>query len=347
MQILFKEHTMKKVEYADGKEKVSAACLGTMMMGTRIDKPNSFKILDDFTARGGNFVDTANCYSWWWGDEHSFGDDSENLLGEWMSERNNRNDVFLATKFGGRITHPEKLRDEKGEIMWDKVPADYEGSSAKVIRTAIEGSLKRLNTDHIDLYYVHVDDRSVSFEETLYSLSKLVQEGKVRYIGCSNIRSWRLSNAREISRQNGLPLFTAVQQEFSYIRPNFGVDRGVTTHVDDDLIDYLKANDDMTLLAYSPLLKGVYVSEEKRKNYYHWNFFNSGESLERIAVIDKLSKDTGISGNKLVLAWIMRQKPRMIPLIGCSNFEQYLENVESFDVELTDSQMALLEKGKL
>ena len=338
---------MKQINFAGSEEKISCVCLGTMMMGTRINKADSYAILDDFVARGGNFLDTANCYAWWWGDANSYGDECEELLGDWMEERQNRKDIFLATKFGGRLVDLKNVRDENGEIIWDKVPSNYEGSSAKAIRNAIEGSLKRLKTNYIDLYYVHLDDRTVDFEETLSTLNDLVKEGKVKHIGCSNIRTWRLSNAREISKRDGYPLFSAVQQEYSYIRPSIGADRGITLHVDDDLMDYIKSNNDMTLVAYSPLLKGIYTSEEKRKNYYGWDFFDNGESIERVKVIEKMSNEMGISGNQLVLAWILHQKPEIVPILGFSSIEQYKENVDALDIKLTDEQMEILNKGKL
>ncbi len=338
---------MKMINFAGSENKISCACLGTMMMGTRINKADSYAILDDFVAKGGNFIDTANCYSWWWGDANSYGDESEELLGDWMEERQNRKDIFLATKFGGRLVDPKKVRDEKGEIIWDKVPSNYEGSSAETIRNAIEGSLKRLKTDYIDLYYVHVDDRTVDFEETLSALNDLVKEGKVKHIACSNIRAWRISKAKEISKQSGYPMFKAVQQEYSYIRPSIGADRGITLHVDDDLMDYIKSNKDMTLVAYSPLLKGIYTSEEKRKNYYGWDFFDNGESIERVKVIEKMSNEMGISGNQLVLAWILQLKPEIVPILGFSSIEQYKENIDALDIKLTDEQMKILNKGKL
>ena len=337
---------MKQINFAGSEEKISCACLGTMMMGTRINKADSYAILDDFVAKGGNFLDTANCYAWWWGDENSFGDECEELLGDWMEERQNRKEIFLATKFGARLVDPKKVRDEKGEIIWDKVPSNYEGSSAEAIRNAIEGSLKRLKTDYIDLYIVHLDDRSVDFKETLSTLNDLVKVGKVKHIGCSNIRSWRLSNAREISKRNGYPLFRAIEQEYSYIRPNIGEDRGIGVYADDDLFDYLKSNKDMTLIAYSPLLKGIYTSAEKRENYYAWQSFNNGESIERIKVIDEMSKAMGITGNQLVLAWILHKKPEIVPIFGFSSIEQYKENIDALDIRLTDEQMAILDHVK-
>ena len=337
---------MKKIQYAKTNDTISCACLGTMMMGTRIDKADSFAILDDFMGKDGNFIDTANCYSWFFGKGEFNGDESENMIGSWMSERKNRDKVFLATKFGARLIDHNSIRDESGEPRWSEVAVNYEGASAKVIKTAIEDSLKRLKTDYIDLYYVHVDDRKVPMEETLEALADLVKEGKVKNIGCSNMRTWRLANSREISKRNNFPLYTAIQQEYSYIRPNINSDRGIDINADSELFDYLKSNEDMTLVAYSPLLKGIYASEEKRKNYYDWASFDNGESIERIKVIEKMSKEMGISGNELVIAWILHKSPEIVPILGFSKLSQYKENMSALDIELTKEQMDILNAGR-
>ena len=336
---------MKMIEFADSK--VSSVCLGTMMMGTRINREVSFNVLDDFMARGGNFLDTSNNYSWWWGKGNSAGDESENLLGEWMETRKNRSNVFLATKFGARLVHPDKIRDENGAIRWEEAGRDYEGTGRNTVKKAVEESLRRLKTDYIDLYYIHVDDRSVPLEETLEALADIVKEGKVRYIGCSNMRSWRLAEAGEICRRNNYPFFSAVEQEYSYIRPGIEADRGVTLHADDELFDYIKSHPGVKLVAYSPLLKGVFSGREQRENYYDWKNFNNGESLERIHVIENMSKDMGITGNQLVMAWMIQKSPLVIPIIGFSRMEQYNENIAALDITLSREQLEILHAGRI
>ena len=102
----------------------------------------------------------------------------------------------------------------------------------------------------------------------------------------------------------------------------------------------------MTLIAYSPLLKGIYTSAEKRENYYAWQSFNNGESIERIKVIDEMSNAMGITGNQLVLAWILHKKPEIVPILGFSSIEQYKENIDALDIRLTDEQMAILDHVK-
>lgn len=133
------------------------------------------------------------------------------------------------------------------------------------LREAIDGSLRRLGTDHVDLYYVHVDDRTTPLEETLEALAGIVQAGKARYIGWSNVRTWRLERIRRLCAEHGRPAPVALQQQHTYLRRRAGL-RHVSI-VDDEQLDYLQAHDDLTLVAYSPILKGIYDDPDKRKGH--------------------------------------------------------------------------------
>jgi len=333
---------MKKVVLGRTGESVSQAGLGCMLMGTTVDKTTSFVMLDRFINQGGNFLDTANCYAWWIGKGEYVGDESENILGEWMKERKNRGKVFLATKVGARLKDPKKMRDDKGNILWDLLPGEYEYLAPETIRKSIEGSLKRLQTDYIDLYYTHIDDRTTSMEETLEVLNLLVKEGKVRYIGCSNLRTWCLERARCISAAQGWSSYIAVQQQYSYLRPKPGADFGITVNVDDELLDYLHAHEDVTLVAYSPLLKGIYDDRQKREAYYNWQLFNNDDTQVRLESLSKMAKGLGVTSNQLVLAWLLHHQPRVIPLLGASKLEQFDQNMKAIDIQLTGEQMSVL-----
>src|SRR5512140_2697724 len=113
---------MNKVMLGKTGKEVSQYCLGTMLMGTQTGRQDSFEMLDRCLEAGGNFIDTANCYAWWLANEGSDGDESETLLGEWMKERGNREQVFLATKAGGRLMDARRARNEKGQVVWERVP---------------------------------------------------------------------------------------------------------------------------------------------------------------------------------------------------------------------------------
>jgi aryl-alcohol dehydrogenase-like predicted oxidoreductase len=333
---------MKRISFGETGTQVSQLCLGAMLMGTAVDQQDSFAILDHFLDAGGNFIDTANCYAWWMG-PHKTGDDSETILGKWMQARGNRDQVFLATKVGARIQNigtlgQEKVlkrySDENGNIRWDRISETFENLSAKAIRQGVEASLHRLQTDYIDLYYAHIDDRRTPLAETLEELNKLVQEGKVRQIGGSNLRTWRMERARQISAQNDWASYTVRQEMFSYLRPKSGA--GYV-----EMLDYLAANEDLTLLAYSPILKGIYNDSEKRKNHDMWPGFDNEDSAARLKALGELSTELGVTNNNLVLAWLMHQ-PRVIPITGFSKKEQYFENMAAVKIELTAEQMDFL-----
>jgi aryl-alcohol dehydrogenase-like predicted oxidoreductase len=206
---------MKKVELGRTGQLVSQVSLGCMLMGTKADEQESRRILDAYVDAGGDFVDTADCYAWWVHPD-GVGGESEELLGRWLAGK--RDKIFVATKVSALITDLAAAR-----AGGDARPY-YEGASAAVIKRGIDASLRRLGTDHVDLYYVHVDDLSTPLEETLSALNDIVQTGKVRYIGWSNVRTWRLERIRGIAAQNGWAAPVAVQQQHSYLRPAPGVD---------------------------------------------------------------------------------------------------------------------------
>jgi len=334
---------MKKVQLARTGEEVSQYCFGCMNLGTLVSKDDSFALLDRFAAVGGNFLDTANCYAWWYGKGEFVGDESELLLGEWMRKRGNRDRIFLATKVGGRIEDLSVIRDEEGTPRWEMLPDAYEHLAPAVIRKGIEGSLRRLGTDHVDLYYAHIDDRDTPLEEIVGAMNELVQEGKARYIACSNHRTWRLERARQISQANGWAQYIAVQQQFSYLRLRPGANHPVTVNGDDELLDYLRSNPEVALLAYSPALRGIYDDAEKRESSWHWpEFFKSDDSLARLEALSKMAGELGVSNTQLVLAWLLHHDPPVIPIIATSRMEQLEQNLAATEIELTDEQMSAL-----
>lgn len=332
----------KRIILGNSGTQVSRVCLGAMLMGSVMNREDSFRVLDDFYGRGGDFIDTANCYAWWIGKGENVGDESENLLGEWMRQRKNREKLIIATKAGARIPDNWAIRNPDGVPRWEEAPLNYEGASAKSLKIAIDGSLKRLGTDYVDLYYIHVDDRRTPLEETLGALNEMVVAGKVRHIGYSNVLTWRLERIRAICEKNGWVMPVAVQQEFSYLRPSSAADPGITAPAGRELFDFLKENPGMTLLAYSPLLKGIYASEEKRKAYYNWAAFDTPDSAARLKRLDVVSRRLGVDGNTLVLAWMMHLRPEIIPLLGFSRAEQYFDNIKSLDLNLDQETMNYL-----
>ncbi|MGC5000776.1 MULTISPECIES: aldo/keto reductase [unclassified Streptomyces] len=169
--------------------------LGGNVFGWTADRDTSFAVLDAYTAAGGNFVDTADSYSAW--AEGNKGGESETIIGEWVRARGNRDQVVIATKVS---QHP-----------------DYQGLTAANIKAAADASLRRLGTDHIDLYYTHFDQPDVPVEEIIGALDELVRAGKVRYIGASNISAERLKESLDFSDRAGLARYVALQPHYNLV----------------------------------------------------------------------------------------------------------------------------------
>src|SRR5260370_2543073 len=165
---------------------------GARFVGWTADEKTSFAVLDAYAAAGGNFVDTADVYSAWV--PGNSGGESETIIGRWLSTRGNRGEMIVATKVG---MHPK-----------------FSGLSPTTIRTALEESLRRLQTDYIDLYFAHQDDENTPLEETLRAFDQLVQNGKVRYVAASNYSPARLQEALTTSDRAGLVRYVALQQHY-------------------------------------------------------------------------------------------------------------------------------------
>ncbi|GAA3993855.1 aldo/keto reductase [Streptomyces marokkonensis] len=175
--------------------KVFPLALGGNVFGWTADQDTSFAVLDAYTAAGGNFLDTADSYSAWV--DGNSGGESETVIGEWLASRGNRGDVVLATKVS---QHPE-----------------YPGLSAANIKAAADASLRRLGTDHIDLYYTHFDKPEVPVEEIIGALDELVRAGKVRHIAASNISAERLEASLAFSDREGIARYVALQPHYNLV----------------------------------------------------------------------------------------------------------------------------------
>lgn len=318
---------MRKLTLGKSGPQVSALCLGCLNFGTNTDKRISYQLLDQYMDAGGSFLDTSNNYAFWNGD--GIGGQSESLLGEWMKERGNRNRIFLATKVGANPTVPNGGFSAK------------EGLSKKAIHKAVDESLKRLQTDYIDLYYAHIDDWNVPLEETLGAFDELVKAGKVGAIGCSNHYTWRLEQARNISQARGFAAYQCIQQRYTYLRPRPGADFGVQLSVSDEMLKYIETHENIALLAYSPLLNGAYSRQDRTIP----SQYNGPETEARIAVLQQIAEETSATCNQVVLAWMLNNSPVAIPLIAASTPSQLQENLQALEVKLTQTQIERLNQA--
>ena len=295
---------------------ISALCLGTMNFGSAVDKSTSFRVLDRFVEAGGTFVDTANCYASWDGT----GDESETVVGEWIRSRGAREEIVLATKVGGRPDPRSRL------------PLNAEGLSAEVVHAGAEASLRRLGVDHIDLYYAHLDDRSVPLEETLGAFAERVSDGVVRAIGFSNTPAWRVERARALAEEHGWPKVTCVQQRHTYLMPAPGVSFGLQMAATPELLDYAHAESGLVLLGYSPLLSGSYTRPDRPllPHYEHPG------TARRLTTLRGVAEEVNATPNQVVLAWMLGGTHAVLPVIGVSSVDQLDECLAAADLVLDD-----------
>jgi aryl-alcohol dehydrogenase-like predicted oxidoreductase len=302
--------------------KVSALCLGTMNFGSRDSHATSYAMLDLYYEAGGRFLDTANAYARW--HEGCQGGESETLLGEWLAERRNRDELVIASKVG--FPAPVDGLDR--------------GLSASQIERAIEGTLRRLRIEAVDLYYAHVDDRTVPQDETMEAFHRLVTAGKVKHLGGSNYRTWRLEHARTMASERGWTPYCCMQQRYTYARPKPSYNFFPHVAADRQMLDYAKAAN-LTLLAYSPLQAGAYSREDRElPEPYHWP-----DTELRLKELHAVARELDATANQVVLAWMLRSDPPVIPIIGASSRAQMDENLGALALTLSDGAMERLDRA--
>ncbi|GAB2967482.1 aldo/keto reductase [Saccharothrix stipae] len=299
--------------------------LGAMWFGTTTDERRSFELLDRFVDAGGGWIDTADSYAFWV-DPSGVGGQSETVIGRWLAARPGvRDRVRISTKVGA-------APGEGGRS---------EGLSAGVVGSAIEGSLRRLGTDHVELYWAHVPDQDTPLEETVTALDRLVSAGLAGRLGCSNFPVWQVERARWIARANGGAGFTAVQQHHTYLRPRPGVLPTVVRFgaVTDEVIHYLEHHPDMALWTYTPLLSGRYTRADKPLP----EAYDHAGTARRLAVLDEVAAETGTNRNQVVLAWLTGGNPAATPIVGVSTVEQLDDAIAGVSLALTSDQRERLD----
>jgi aryl-alcohol dehydrogenase-like predicted oxidoreductase len=296
---------------------VSALCLGVMHFGTKQDQATSYRLMDRYVDAGGSFLDTANIYAHWV--EGFQGGESEVLLGQWLKERGNRSQMFIASKVGFGY------------------PGVNVGLSARQIEEECEKSLKRMNIETIDLYYAHVDDRHTPLDESLLAFDRLVNAGKVRFIGASNYRAWRLEQARGLSDTHEWASFCCVQQRYTYLPARSGYSYTPQVEANEDLLDYCRSTG-LTLLAYSVLLGGAYTRTDRKLPEQ----VASPDNEKRLATLRAVAEETGTTPNQVILAWMRQSSLSVLPLIAASDEAQLDENLKSLDLTLSEDQMTRL-----
>ncbi len=314
--------------------RVTPICLGTMSFGSWSDEVESFKIMDKAYERGINFFDTAELYPVPPDVKHA--GMTETIIGKWLKDKP-RDSIILASKVAGAANGWFVPPIRHGYTAIDKFH----------IKRAIEGSLKRLQTDYIDLYQMHWPDNVVPIEESLMAFDELVKEGKVRYIGTSNDTAYGLTKANETSKRLGIARFESIQNNFSLNNPRFL----------DELANVCK-REQISLLPYSPLAGGVlsgkyngefypenaryseYVSSKSaRLNSQAARFVNE-KSLAATAKYLEIAKKLEISPVTLAVAYSKQFDFVASTIIGARNAEQLDESFAAFDVTLSQETIS-------
>lgn len=300
---------------------VTELCLGTMQFGWTADEDTSQAILDLYLEAGGNFIDTANIYSSWAVASHA--GKTEEILGRWMRARKNRGHIVLATKVGGR--------------MWDGPNGDGL-SSAHIVR-ACEDSLRRLQTDYIDLYQCHWADIGTPIDETVRALDDLVRAGKVRYVGASNYPAWRLMEALWASSRTGASAFVSYQPEWSLVeRKLFEYEAGP-----------LCRHHGLGVIPYSPLaggfLTGKYRREARPESVRAEGIgrkYDNAACWDVIDTLEAVARQNQKSMSQTALAWLLTHPLCTAPIVGANSAAQLNEALGAVGYRLSDDQMARL-----
>jgi aryl-alcohol dehydrogenase-like predicted oxidoreductase len=302
---------------------IAPLVLGGNVFGWTADEKTSFAVLDAFVAGGGNAIDTADVYSAWV-PGHAGGGQSETVLGKWLAQRGRRDDVLLFTKVGMELG------------------PDKKGLSKARIKQAVEDSLRRLQTDYIDLYQSHQDDEALPVTEPLEAYAELLKEGKIRAIGASNFKPARLQAALDAGGKNGLPRYESLQPEYNlYAHETF----------EHDDLPLVQASG-IGVIPYfglaSGFLTGKYRSEadlqkSQRGDGIGKKYLND-KGFQILKALDAVADRHGVSQAQVALAWLMQAPGITAPIASGTSTQQVQELTKAMDVQLSAADVAELQK---
>lgn len=294
--------------------------LGGNVFGWTADQTQSFAVLDAYTAAGGNFIDTADAYSAWV--EGNEGGESETIIGKWLKERGNRSDVVIATKVS---QHPE-----------------FQGLSAANIKAAADASLKRLGTDHIDLYYTHYDKPEVPVEEIIGALDELVRAGKVRHIAASNISAERLQASLDFSDREGLARYVALQPHYNLVsRDTYeGELRDVAERSGLAAVPYYALASGFLTGKYRP---GATVDSARAQGAAKHLQTERGRKV--LAALDEVARAHDAEVATVALAWLAAQPTVAAPIASARTVEQLPALLKVAELRLTEDEIAQLTRA--
>jgi aryl-alcohol dehydrogenase-like predicted oxidoreductase len=292
---------------------------GGNVLGWTMKEEKSFEVLDTFVEAGLNFIDTADVYARW--GEGNVGGESETVLGNWMKERHNRKKMIIATKVGGDMGQGKK------------------DISKAYILNAVEASLKRLQTDYIDLYQTHWDDDTTPVEETLEAYTQLIKEGKVRYIGASNLSVARLKASLSASEQKGLARYESFQPEYNlYAREGFEKE-----------MQQVCIDNNLGVITYfslaSGFLTGKYRHEDDKDKSIRggsMDKYMNDRGFRILDALENIADEHNVALASVALAWLMERPGVTAPIASATTNKQMKTLATAVHMSLTEADMDLL-----
>ncbi|KXL49030.1 hypothetical protein M433DRAFT_2701 [Acidomyces richmondensis BFW] len=307
--------------------RVSPLCLGAMNFGEawkqflgECNKETAFAMLDYFYEQGGNFIDTANNYQ---------GEESETWIGEWMQKRGNRDEMVIATKF----TTGFRTKDAH-----EKIKSNFQGNHSKSLKISVERSLKKLQTDYIDLLYVHWWDFTTSPAELMNSLHNMVVNGKVLYLGVSDTPAWLVVKCNDYARFHGLTQFSVYQGHWSAAFRDF----------ERDIIPMCEA-EGMGIAPWGALGRGMFKMPEEYNDPHRDGRKMSKQDDKYIRVtkkLDELAKKKNTLITSIALAYVMHKAPYVFPIVGGRKIEHLKGNIEALAIRLTQDEVDEIEDAE-
>ena len=293
---------------------VHPLCLGGNVFGWSANEAQSFDILNAYSMHGGNFVDTADVYSEW--KEGNEGGESERIIGNWMKKHGNRNSMIIATKVAKYSKRP--------------------GLSAKNIVEACNDSLRRLQTDHIDLYYAHEDDDKTPLGETLEAFTNLIQEGKVRYIAASQYSANRLDEALRVSKENGFASYVALQEQYNLMERE-GIEGEMAKVIRDHNISVLPFFGLARGFLSGKYRPGVIVESVRAAGVAK---YQNDKGWRTVEALHEIARHYASTPSAVALAWLRAQPTVSVPIASARTVDQLGEIVQV--IELSNDDIARL-----
>ncbi len=302
--------------------KVAPLAFGGNVFGWTVDESTSFKLLDNFVAAGFNLIDTADVYSYWVPGNH--GGESETIIGNWLKSSGDREKVLIATKVGMEMG------------------PDKKGLSRSYIFKAVEDSLRRLQTDYIDLYQSHTDDPETPIEETLSAYSELIKQGKVRAIGASNFTAERLKESIRLSEENGLPRYESLQPLYNlYDREDYETN-----------LEPVCVEEEIGVIPYFALASGFLTGKYRREADLSKSPRGQGvkkyldeRGMRILDALDRVAKQHRSTPTRVALAWLVARPSITAPIASATNLEQLNDLIEGANLVLDAESMEILNQA--